>query len=281
MKKAFFMLLIGSFLGIATINAQIQTPSPSPAATVKQKVGLTDVTVEYSRPSAKGRKIFGGDGLVPFGSLWRTGANTATMIDFSSDIMVGGKELKKGAYAIIAKPGAAAWDINFYKYEGGNWGTYSTLTPAATVTSTVTHLTKNVETFEISFGDLGSNSATLNFEWEKTAVSVKLETNVEKVVMANIEKVMAGPSLDDYYNAAAYYHDSGKDLKQALAWIQKANKTENPRYWQLRKESLILADLGMKKEAIAVAKQSLELSKAGGNNDYVRLNEKSIAEWSK
>jgi tetratricopeptide (TPR) repeat protein len=112
-------------------------------------------------------------------------------------------------------------------------------------------------------------------------VPVKITADSDKTVMASIEKVLAGPSGNDYFNAASYMHDSGKDLNKALEYVRKATQVASPAFWQVRRESLILADLGRKAEAIEAAKKSLELAKVANNMDYVRMNEKSIAEWTK
>lgn len=281
MKKSFLTALLAIVLFAINTNAQIQTPAASPAATVSQKVGLTDVKVEYSRPAAKGRTIFAKDGLVSFGNVWRTGANTVTKIDFSSDVTVEGKALKQGSYAILTKPGTSTWEVNFYSYTNGDWAGYVEKTAVASVTVTPVMVSPKVESFLINFDNITSTGAVLQLSWEKTLVPVKIETEVDKAVMANIERVMAGPSANDYYAAASYYHDSGKDIKKALEWIKKANAGSDKRFWQIRKEALILADLGMKKEAIEAAKVSIELAKTAGNTEYVKMNEESIASWMK
>lgn len=280
MKKSFLAIALALFFIGTTVQAQIQTPAASPGSTVSQRVGLTDVKVEYSRPAMKGRTIFAKEGLVSFGNIWRTGANNATKIDFSNDVTVGGKSLKKGSYAILTKPDAASWEVNFYAYTDGNWMGYVEKTPEASVKVVPQMTSPAVESFSIGFDNITSTGASLQLSWDKTLVSVQIETEVDKAVMANISSVMAGPSSGDYYAAASYYHDNGKDLKKALEWIKKANEGSDKRFWQVRREALILADLGMKKEAIAAAKLSMELAKAAGNEEYVKMNEKSIASWS-
>ncbi len=268
-------------VGILTLTlGQIRTPAPSPSASLKQTVGLTDISVEYSRPSVKGRTIFSADGLVPFGKIWRTGANSAVKITFSDDVTVEGKALEAGSYAILTRPGATSWDINFYPYESSGWGSYVEKDPAASVTVHSHQMTEKVESFLIVFDELSSDGGTLGFLWENTYVPVKIGVEVDSRVMADIEKTMAGPSAGDYFAAASYMHDSGKDLNKALMYVQKATHTDNPRFWQVRREALILADLGRKSEAVQVAKRSLELAQKAGNDDYVRMNEKSIKEWS-
>lgn len=283
MKKFFitlFTLAVLSVLG-TTSDAQIRTPAPSPSSTIEQTVGLTDITINYSRPGVKGRTIFADDGLVPYGKLWRTGANAATKITFSDDVKFGGKDLKAGSYAILTIPTASNWTVQLYPYESGNWGSYAEKEPAAKVMAVTDALPFDVENFTIGFNNINATSADLMFYWEKTIAAVPLTVDVDTKVMADINRVMNGPSQNDYFAAATYYHESGKDLKKALEYIQKATHTDEPRFWQVRREALILADLGYKDDAIKAAKKSMELAKEAGNEDYVRMNEKSIKEWMK
>ncbi|OZV69762.1 DUF2911 domain-containing protein [Winogradskyella aurantia] len=265
---------------IFSVNAQIETPQPSPFSKVEQKVGLTDVTLEYSRPSMKGRTIFGD--LVPYGKLWRLGANKNTMISFSDDVTIDGQTLKAGSYAIFATPNATSWDVVFYS-DTNNWGTpakWDDAKVAAKTTVETAEMPMNVETFTIMFGNLTSNSADLGFIWENTYAAVNLEVPTDDIVSASIEKTMAGPAAADYYNAAVYYSTEGKDLKKAEEWMNKAmSMIEKPGFWQLRQQSLIYAKMGDKKKAIEIAKQSLEGAKAAGNADYIKMNTESLKEW--
>lgn len=279
MKKLFLSLFALACLAGQAFG-QIQTPQPSPTAEIKQTVGLTEVNIVYSRPSMKGRTIFAADGLVPFGDVWRFGANSATKISFSDDVKVGGKAVKGGAYAVLAKPTASSWEIMFFPYEGGNWGSYTEKKPAAVVTVESQALPMSIESFTMMLGDLKMNSANLYAMWDKTVIAMPIEADVDSKVMANIDKVMAGPTTGDYFAAATYYHEAGKDLNKALEMIQKATHVEKPAFWQVRREALILADLGKKEEAIKAAEKSKELAEKAGNKDYVRMNDKSIKEWS-
>lgn len=282
MKKLLLNLVALAILSLLAfdLNAQIRTPAPSPTAELKQAVGLTDVTINYSRPGVKDRVIFAEDGLVPFGKIWRTGANSATKFTFSDDVKLGGKEVKAGSYAVLTIPNAEEWTINLYKYESGNFGSYTEKDPDVSLTAKPEVLPIKLESFTIDIGYLRNNSANIALIWDNTLVPIPLEVDVDSKVMAAIESVMGGPSLNDYYEAATYYHNSGKDLKQALKWVQKATSGDNPRYWQVREEALILADLESYGEAISAAKRSLELAQKAENDDYVRMNEKSIKEWA-
>jgi hypothetical protein len=277
LSVVFSIFFIANFL-----TAQITTPSASPSSKLEQKVGLTDIKLDYSRPSAKGRTIFGGkEPLVQYDNLWRTGANNICKISFSDDVVIEGQSLKKGEYGILTKPNATSWLVNFYTYEGSNWSTYIPKTPAVSVSVVPKTTANHVETFTIDINNIETSKGTILMSWEKTVVPVNFVVEVDKAVMANIEKVMAGPTSNDYYNAASYYHDSHKDLEQALEWVRKATKVDAPKFWQVRKEALILADLGRFKEAIVAAKLSKDLATTADNQEYVKMNEKSIAEWMK
>lgn len=265
--------------GLATLAmGQLQTPAPSPAAKTTQTVGLTDVTIEYSRPGVKGRTIFGD--LVPYDKIWRTGANAATKITFSDDVTIEGKELKGGSYAILTKPSATMWAVHFYPYESGNFGTYVEKEPAVAVSVAPQTLPLKVENFTMGVGNLHNEGGDLQIIWDNIYVPIKLGVNTDAKVMAQIDRMMAGPSANDYYAMGQYMHDAGKDLNKALKFVQKATKGDSPRFWQVRREALILADLGRKAEALEAAKLSMQLAKEAGNDDYVRMNEKSIKEWS-
>lgn len=279
MKKLVF--LFAAFLLVAAAaQAQIRTPQPSPGAELKQTVGLSEISIVYSRPSMKGRAVFAANGLVPFGQTWRTGANSATKVTFSDDVKVAGSALKKGSYAILTVPNATEWSVMFYTYDSGNFGSYLEKKPDATVTVKSSMLSDKVESFTMGVSNITNNSAHIDIMWEKTKVSIPVEVEVDSRVSADIERVMAGPSSNDYYAAATYYHEAGKDLKKAHEWIKKANAT-NPQYWMLRRQSLIEADLGMYKEATATAEMSLKKAEEAKNNDYIKMNKESIAEWSK
>ncbi|WP_426430000.1 DUF2911 domain-containing protein [Winogradskyella sp. HB-48] len=264
-----------------TVNAQVETPQPSPLTKIEQKVGLTDVTLEYSRPSMKGRKIFGD--LVPYGKMWRAGANKNTIVTFSDDVTVDGTKLKAGSYAIFIAPDKDSWTVYFYT-DTNNWGTpaeWDDSKVAAKGSAKVYDMPMDVETWTIGFDDLTNNSVNIGFIWEKTYAAVTVKVPTEEKVSASIKNVMSGPSAGDYYSAAVYNLSEGKDLDQAMKWIDKAVEMtkDQPRFWFLRQQSLIHAANGDKKGAIEAAKKSLEGAKAAGNDDYVKMNKDSLKEW--
>ncbi len=275
-----FLLLLCVVLVSFSMEAQIDTPAPSPSSKLKQTVGLTNVTVEYSRPSMRGRAIFGD--LVPFDKVWRTGANARTKITFSEDVTIDGQELKAGSYAIFTKPSAQSWEVFFYtEYQGGGTpGDWDETKVAAKTTVEVNAMDWPVESFTISIDELSDNGATLGMLWEKTYVGVKFEVPTDAAVSKNIDNVLNGPGAGDYYAAAVYYASSGKDINKAKEWMDKAMAmTEKPAFWQLRQQSLIQAKSGDKIAAIATAKKSLAASEEAGNADYVKMNKDSLKEW--
>ena len=278
MKKLFLLML--AFVVAGNLNAQINTPAPSPAAKIEQTVGLTDVSIEYSRPNMRGRTIFGD--LVPYNKMWRTGANARTKVTFSKDVKIGGNEVKAGSYAILTKPSEKSWEVYFYTDHAGGgvpqeWDDSKVV---AKVTSEVIPMPMPIESFTISIDDLANDSAVIGMLWEEVYVGVKFEVATDAEVMASIESTMNGPSFGDYYQAAGYYHATGKDPKQAKEWIDKAMAmNETPRFWQLRQQSLIYAAAGDKAGAIELAKKSLAAATEAGNDDYVKMNKDSLKEW--
>ena len=280
MKKLFFALAI--LITHFSSEAQVKTPQASPRANVFQTVGLTDVEVNYSRPGAKGRPVFGN--LVPFGKLWRTGANENTTVSFSDDVIIDGKTLKKGKYALYTVPRIESWDVIFYTTTD-NWGLPQEFNEANVALRTTVKeeaLSKPVESLTINIASLDANFAYLEIYWENSYVALKFEVPTQKTAIANIEKVLAGPTAADYNSAAQFIFQSNGDLTKALGYINKAldMSVEKP-FWFNRLKSLILAKLGDKKAAIEAAKLSLEAAEAAKNQDYVKMNKDSIAEWSK
>lgn len=282
MKKLFFLTALLSLLAAAPATAQIKTPAPSPVCKISQEFGLVNVDLEYSRPSAKGRKIFGE--LVPFGEMWRTGANASTKVKFSDDATIGGTKLKAGTYAVYTTPGEKEWSVIFYK-NTSFWGTpgkdFKEEDVAAKVTVPVQSVRDLVETFSMNFNNLRNNGADLEISWEYTKVTVPITVDTDTKVMADIKTTLDGPSAAAYYAAGRYYYEEKKDMNQALLWVDKSLEKGGEKFWMLRQKALILAELNRFKDAVAVAEKSTELAKADGNADYPRMNDKSIIEWKK
>ena len=283
MKKLFIAsaLLLAFTFG----SAQVKTPQASPKAVVEQTVGLTDVKIEYSRPSARGRAVYGE--LVPFGRMWRTGANANTTISFTDDVVIGGKTLAAGKYALYTQPKADNWDIIFYT-DTNNWGLpqeWDSSKEALRVSAKPEYLNRSIETLTIGMNNLDNNYGFLEIAGEKTMVSVKVEVPTSKTAMRSIETTMAGPSASDLFSAAQYYYQSNTELDKALTWmnqaIEKTPKGKDVPFYYLRQKALIQAKMGDKKGAIETAKQSLAASEKANNADYVKMNKDSIQEWSK
>ena len=279
MKQYFISLALTILISLSGLS-QIQTPALSPEQTLNQVIGLSSVSVQYSRPAMRGRTIFGD--LVPLDKIWRTGANANTIVNFDSDVSVGGEALKSGSYALYSKPGLDKWTIYFYS-DTDNRGlprSWDEEKIAAEFMVTPRALTEAVESFTISVDQVTDSGATMTIAWENTEVSLPLAFDTEAAVMKSIERTMNGPAAGDYYQAAVYFLNADKDISKAKNWIDKAiAMSERPAYWYYRQKSLIYAKAGDKKGAIAAAEQSLTLAQDAGNMDYVALNKKSLAEW--
>lgn len=284
MLRPALLLVAGSVL---TTGLFAQTPAPkidfpaaSPAASFKQHVGLADIEVDYSRPGIKGRKIFGG--LVPYGKVWRTGANTATKISFSTAVKFGGADVPAGAYALYSIPGADEWTVILNKVTG-QWGAYQydEKNDLVRVKAKPVTLTTPVESFAIGLADLGGESATLYLTWEKTRVPVKLEFEVTSVLVPQIEAAMASDNpKKPYFPAAMFYLEHNLDLKKAGAWMDAAIAANPDAYYMIYRKALIQAKAGDKAGAIATARHSIEVAskdKGPAKDEYVQLNETLIA----
>lgn len=279
--KRTILVFFSVALIFSALNAQIRTPQPSPTAKIEQSVGLSTITVDYSRPGVKGRKVFGD--LVAYGQYWRTGANSGTKVTFSDDVKIAGKELKKGKYSLFTIPGEMEWTIIFHKNADLNVpgdADYKMTDEALRFMAKPTKTSAPVESFTIEFDNIKDGGADLYLAWENTKVSFNIDVNTDAKVVASINSVMAGPSGGDYMAAANYYMNSGKDMNKAVEWAAKGVSLGANQFWNLRAYSLILAKAGKTSEAIAAAKESLAKAKEANNGDYVKMNEKSIADWT-
>ena len=277
MKKTFLMLLALVAMSFATF-AQVQTPAPSPLAKVEQMVGLTTVSLEYSRPGVKGRAIFGD--LVPFDKIWRTGANQATKITFSDDVTLEGKEVPAGTYAIYSMPGKSEWTVMIYKdlSIGGNVSKYDEAQELTRFTVKPEALDREVESMTMFIDHLRNDGAHIYLAWAKTQISMKLDVNTDKAVMASIDRTLAGPAYLDYYRSAVYFYEADKDVDKAMEFITKANEMNPDKYWVMTWMARIQAKKGDKKAAMATSKKAKELAEKAPNPDYVKINEDLMAE---
>ena len=260
-------------------DAQLKTPAPSPTQTIKQDFGLSNVELSYSRPGMKGRKIFGD--LVPFGKVWRTGANNATTITFGEAVTIGGTKVPAGKYGLLTIPDKKSWIIIISKQtDVSSPADYKQDQDVVRVEANTMDLEMSVETFSMQFANVKSNSCDLRMMWDKTAVALPITTDVETKVMAQIDQLMNKDNRP-YFNAAMYYMDNGKDLNQALAWFDKGIEIQPNAFWIHHQRANCLAKLGKKDEAKAAAEKSKALAIDQKNDDYVKLNEKLLAELNK
>jgi hypothetical protein len=285
MSKTGILLL---FLGIFALSSapsvaqQLQIPAPSPKCTLTQSVGVMEITISYSRPGIKGREIFGG--LVPYGEMWRTGANASTTLKFTKDVTLNGNPVPAGEYALFTVPGRTAWEIIISKDIGSGTGKYKKEDDVARFTAESRNLSEPVERFTITVANITDNSADIVLVWDRTAVSFRMETDTDGQVMKQIDEIMKNPPSDDagvYGSAARYYFDTGRDLKKALTWINKSLEIDNDAYWNTRLKSQIQAGLGDYAGAITTAQESMKQAEAAGNQQYVKYNQDAIAGWGK
>jgi hypothetical protein len=282
MKEARFILSLSIAITIC-INSysQIQIPWPTTASKSENTVGMTNITLDYSRPSKNGRKIFGG--LVPYDSLWRTAANKNSMITFSTDVKIENMALKKGTYAIYTKPSMDTWTIYFYtdinniglpdKWDASKIAASFQVKPI---------IVSNTEKFEISIDNIAYESCVLEINWDNISVPMKIEVPTDEIVSENINRVLSGPSAWDYYNAAEHNRRAKKDLAQALRWMTIAIEkgSEEDYLYFYRKKSLIEADSKDYKAAINSANIALKYAQSANNKNYIKMNQNSIEEWT-
>ena len=262
------------------INAQgLKLPQPSTAQTITQAFGLGNISLSYSRPNVKGRKIFGG--LEPYGVIWRTGANTATVIKFTEAVQIEGKDLAAGEYALFTIPGKTEWTIIFNKGTK-EWGsyTYSETNDVLRVKVKPNILKDKVETFTMQFANVSDTKAQLQLMWENTGVNINLSTSVDERVMADIAEAMKGDKKP-YFAAAQYYYSNGKDLTTALNWMNEAEKTMVDAPWVKLWKARVQLKMGDKMGATKTAKEGLEIATRIKNDEYVRLTTQLIEQAKK
>ena len=281
------LVLAASFV-VASLSAQtpapkLEFPAPSPKSTLTQRVGLTDIEIEYYRPGVKGRKVFGG--LEPYGVVWRTGANNPTKIKFSTPVKFGGKEVPAGSYGLYSIPGEKEWTVIINKIGEKDWGAYAYKAENDVARAVVkpVALPQSVETFTIDISDVKTESATLNLTWDKTRVPVKIEVDVMSTMVPQVEAVMnSNAEKKPYFAAAMFYFENGGDLKKAVEWMDAGLKENPAAYYMVYRKGLILAKMGNKAGALAAAKASREAAdkdtaRPALRDEYLRLNDALIA----
>lgn len=269
-----------SIAGTITLSAQLKVPAPSPTGIVKQAVGLSDITVEYSRPSMKKRIIYGD--VVPFGKIWRTGANSATKITFGEDVKVEGNAIVAGTYALYTTPNKSSWEIMLYKdlTLGGNVSEYKKENELLRFTVKSQTINDKVETFTIDIADVTANSANIELKWEKTRISFSVVMDIDSKIMKNIETNVIADNRP-YFQAATYYYENNKDLMLASEWVDRAIASNPKAFWILLLKAKIQAKQNDKKAAVATAEQVIVLATEAKNDDYIAMAKKLIAENKK
>lgn len=275
MKKTLSALVFVSSLYLNSVAQQLNIPSPSPPQNVTQEFGLSSIELSYSRPGVKSRKVFGD--LVPYGKVWRTGANQATTLTFGDSVIIGGTQIPPGKYGLLTIPGSDEWTIIITKQlDVTNPSAYKADQDVVRVQVRRQEFPFPVETFSILFSDITPTSCDLAIIWDKTLVALPIKTDIDSRIMAQINTAMAKDSFP-YYTAAIYYLDNKKDLYKALEWFNKAVEQNPKAYYIFYQKARCQAKLGKNQDAIATAQQSIQLAKEAKNEDYVALNEKLIA----
>ncbi len=263
------MIALAATICGQTFAQQLSTPQPSPTQTVKQNFSTGNIELSYSRPSKKGRAVFGD--LVPYGKVWRTGANGATTLTFSEDVTIGGKEVKAGKYGLLSIPGADKWTLIITKdVTITSPADYKEENDVARVEADVIKMPYPVETFTIGFADMTGSSTNLYLIWDNTRVMLPISTNTEARVMKQINDVM-NKDNKPYFSAAQYYYDNGKDLGQALTWVNKAVESNKEAFWIHMLKARILAKQGDKAAAKTAAATVVDLATKAKNDDYVKM----------
>ena len=266
-----------SFGSLNTQAQQLKVPAPSPLQTLKQNFALGDVTIEYSRPGVKGRVIFGD--VVPLGKIWRTGANATTKIIFSDDVKLEGNDVKAGTYGLYTIPNKDSWDIMLYKdlTLGGDVAEYKQENEVLRFKIKPTTLTSKVESFTMNLADITATSANIELLWENTRVVINLTADIDAKVMKNIETTL-GKDNRPYFQAASYYFDNNKDLKQASAWVDKALEQNPKAFYMMLLKAKIAYKQGDKVNGKASAEKTITMATEAKNDDYIAMAKKLMAD---
>lgn len=276
MLKTAIAIACGIIITCTASQAQpLKLPAPSPTQTVKQDFGLGSIELSYSRPAIKGRKVFGD--LVPYGKVWRTGANQATTLTFTDEVVIGDKTIPAGKYGLVTIPNKDNFTFVLTKQlDVTSPDAYKQENDVVRVDVKPATMNNPMESFTLQFDNVKATSVDLRMMWENTRVTLPITTAIDAKVMKQIDNLV-NKDNKPYYGAAMYYLESGKDLNQALQWFNKAAEINPKAYWVYYQKANCLAKLGKKQEAIESAKRSIELAKEEKNEDYVALNQKLLA----
>lgn len=274
MKNLKIGALTCALLAGGMLQAQLKVPVKSPSASVKQAFALTEVSVEYARPSKRDRVVFGD--VVPFGEVWRTGANASTKVTVKDEVMVNGQALKAGTYSLFTIPEQNQWTIIF-NTNTELWGSngYKPEQDALRIVVKPTALAETVETLTIQFSAIDLTEMSMDILWDKTKVSLKFTSEVEAQVMKEIDEIMSTDKRP-YHQAANFYYDNKKDLKKALEWATKAVELNPKAYWSALLKANIQKDLGDFKGAMLTAEAAKKAAVEGENTGYAQRADELI-----
>lgn len=268
-----------TFVSFSMSAQQLKTPVLSPTQTLKQNFALGEIGIEYSRPSARGRVVYGE--VVPFDKIWRTGANACTKLTFSDKVKVEGNDVPAGTYSLFTIPGQTEWTIIVNKNaKQAGTANYKQEEDLVRFKVKPTVLADKIETFTINVTDITTTSANIELAWEKTRIAFNVTAAIDSVIMKNIETALANDTRP-YFSAAGYYYDNGKDLNKALEWSNKAIEQNPKAYYVVHLKAKIQLKLKDYKGAIATAEQSMALAKEAKSDEYVKMNEKLIEDAKK
>lgn len=281
MSTSNFLSIILIVLVATSINSQITHPKASPFAQVEQEIGLSKISIAYSRPAARGRKVI--EGLVPYGRIWRVGANESTKITVDTDMTVQGNALPKGTYALYAFPEKGQWQIAFHS-NTTHWGdgrkNYNANEDVFRIKVKPKAIPYHQENFLMAFDSITHNSANLNLLWESTKLTIPFRVDTHAQMELEIAKqIKENPTAPTYYESARYLQEQGKDFERALGYLNKALEIGGDTYYFHRVKSLVQAELGDYKAAIVSAEKSLQISSELEKDEFVRMNEKNIKKW--
>ena len=276
MLKKFLICGLAAVSFFAVEAQTIRTPAPSPSQTIKQEFGIGSIELTYSRPGIKGRKIY--SDLAPSGQVWRTGANSATTLTFSDEVMIGGTKVAPGKYGLLSIPDKDNWTLILTKQtDVTSPAAYKQESDVVRVSAKPMKVDQATETFTMQFANVKANSVELHLMWDKVAVSLPITADLDSKIMGQIDGAM-NKDNKPYFASAMYYLENGKDLNKALSWFDKAVEQNPKAFWMHHQRANALAKLGKKEEARVAANKSIELAKEAKNDDYVRMNEKLLAD---
>ena len=278
--KKFSLSLMALAMAFISQAQTVKVPAPSPLQTLKQNFALSEITIEYSRPSARGRAVYGD--VVPFGKVWRTGANGSTKITFGEDVKVEGKAVKAGTYALYSIPGKDSFTFMLYKdlKLGGDVANYSAENELIRFAVKSSKVTEKVETFTMNVSDITASSSNIELTWENTRVAFNITADIDASIMASIDKAL-NKDNKPYYQAASYYYDNNKDMKLALEWVNKATEQNPKAYWVVLLKAKIELKLKDKAAAKASAEKVIEMAKADKDDAYIKNGENLLIEINK